>query len=151
MYYEPGPWSTSDWCILRQIYPWSGLVLKPQGVLHWVGGATGGPKGSFPTRFQTKLEQGRWVHIVERIVLDPDGQEGHWQSWLNGQKVLDISAPFGTSGKKEYWFKFGVYRGKQRSDGAPVKEVVSIKFANVRFGTEDLSPLITAPDPVESA
>lgn len=149
MYYEPGPWSTSDWCILRQIYPWSGLVLKPQGVLHWAGGSTGVHRDSFPTRFQTRLEQGKWFHIVERVVLDPDGGEGHWQSWLNGQKVLDMTEPFGTAGKKDYWFKFGIYRGKFRYDGTPAKEVVSIRYANVRFGTEDLSALIGAPESVD--
>ncbi len=149
IYYEPGPWSTTDWCILRQIYPWSGLVLKPGGILHWAGDATTDLTGMFGTRFATKLNQGTWYHIVERVVIDPDGIDGHWQSWLNGVQVLDSTLPFGMRGRKDYWFKFGIYRGKWRNDGRKVDEIVSVRYANVRFGADDLSALIAKPDPVE--
>ncbi len=149
MLYEPGPWSTSDWCILRQIYPWGGLVLKPDGVLHWTGGATDDPQGMWPTRFRTRIQQGTWIHLVERVVLDPGGEKGHWQSWLNGAKVLDLAAPIGYSKASGYWFKFGIYRGKRRRDGTPADETISVRYANVRFGSEDLSRLIASPEPVK--
>jgi Polysaccharide lyase len=152
MLYEHGPWSTSDWCILRQIYPWSGLVLKPGGILHWAGAATDDPKDVWPTRFQTAIPQGTWLHFVERVVLDPGGKNGQWQSWLNGKKVLDLAAPVGyAKAANGYWFKFGIYRGTQRRDGTKVDETVVVRYANVRFGTEDLTRIIATPDRITEA
>ena len=46
-----------------------------------------------------------------------------------------------------YYIKFGIYRSKWRRSGEPADEPISIRYANLRFGTEDLSSRIANPDP----
>jgi len=153
MYYEPsdrGAWSTADWCILRQIYafyeksqrPWSALVLKPGGVLHWLGGSATDPRGFWPTRYHQRIVQGQWLHFVETCKFDPDGGNGYWRSWLNGRQVLDYRGSVGKPGIKSVYAKFGIYRSR------PTREIVSTRCANMRFTTDDLSALIEKPEPV---
>ena len=158
MYYEKGPWSTSDWCILHQLYQIDGStmahILKPNGVLHWLG-ADAAQKGSgWPTRHHQVIEQDTWLNFVEVVRFDPEQGKGYWKSWVNGQQVLEYRGALGTKGVKTCYPKFGIYRGKTEAwkpgGPGPVKETIAVRYANMRFGTEDLSALIAKPDPIPS-
>jgi hypothetical protein len=156
MFYEPGAWSTADWCILRQVYaryasrgsPWSVLLLKPGGQLLWVGSAADDPTGAWPLRHRQQIPQGQWLHFVEAFKFDPEGGKGYWRSWLNGQQVLDFSGAVGKAGVVSRYAKFGIYRSRTQRSGQRVAETVNIRFVNMRFGTDDLSELIDKPEPV---
>ncbi len=156
MYYEPGAWSTADWCILRQIYalysdrgrPWSALVLKPGGKLHWLGGAADDPRGFWPTRYNQQIQQGQWLNFVETYKFDPDGGTGYWRSWLDGKQVLEFQGAVGKPGMKSHYAKFGIYRSRQRGSGGAVSDIVNARFVNMRFTTDNLSHLIQKPEPV---
>jgi hypothetical protein len=156
MYYEPGPWSTSDWCILRQIFarytvsssPWSVLVLKPNGVLHWLATAQDDPKGFWPTRHNMRIEQGKWLHFVETYKFDPDKGDGYWTAWLNGNKEIDFRGKVGKTGTTTRYAKFGIYRATTTRNGQRVQETVNVRYANMRFTTQDLSHLIGKPEPI---
>lgn len=147
-HYERGPWSTSDWCMLRQVYPWSGLVLKPGGRLHWLGPAEDTPAGQWPAHTEMTLEQGRWYHVVERFRLDPAGGKGYWQAWLDGRQIVDIAGALGSTRAKSYWLKLGIYRGKWTRQRKPASETVTVRYVNPRFGKSSLEALIAKPDPV---
>lgn len=156
MLYEPGPWSTSDWCILRQIYarytasgrPWSVLSLKPGGELHWVGGNADDPKDFWPLRHTQRIPQGEWLHFVETYKFDPHGRNGYWKSWLNGRQVLDHKGAVGKGGVTSHYAKFGIYRSRTTGAGGPVTELVNVRHANMRFTTDDLSHLIGHPEAI---
>ena len=156
MYYEPGAWSSADWCILRQIYafysdrgrPWSALVLKPGGLLHWIGGAADDPPRFWPTRYNQPIQQGQWYNFVETYKFDPEGGAGYWRSWLDGTQVLDFRGAVGKPSMKSHYAKFGIYRSRQNSAGGPVPETVNARFANMRFTTLSLAHLISKPEAV---
>jgi hypothetical protein len=156
MFYEPGAWSTADWCILRQIYarytatgrPWSVLLLKPEGELLWVGGAADDPQGSWPLRHRQPIPQGEWLNFVETYKFDPEGGNGYWRSWLNGKQVLDFRGAVGRAGVTTRYAKFGIYRSRTQSSGSPVTETVNVRFVNMRFTTDDLSHLVASPEAV---
>ena len=159
MYYEKGPWSTSAWCILHQLFQVDGEplahVLKPDGMLHWVGSDTTDKPGVWPDRHSHKIEQGTWINFVEVRKFAPETGDGYWKSWVNGQQVLDHHGALGAKGVKACYAKFGLYRNARVAwDGldpnvgpAFVKENVAVRFANLHFGKEDLSRLIANPDP----
>lgn len=160
LHYEPGAWSTSDWCILQQMFQVGGSpivhVLKSDGMLHWVAADTAGTGGAFPVRHKMKLEQGKWLNFIETYKFDPVGGQGYWKCWLNGLQVLDFKGALGTKGATHCFPKFGIYRGVLRPwDGIdvktlinPVTESISVRYCNMRFGVEDLSKLITEPEPI---
>lgn len=154
LFYEPGPWSTSDWCVLRQVYarflftggPWSLLLLKPGGVLHWHGAVADDAGGLGRSRYNLPMPQGEWLNFVETYKFDPGGANGYWKAWLNGKQVLEFRGAVGLKGATSHYPKFGIYRGRKQKSGAPVPEIVSVRFANMRFTTRDLSDLIAQPD-----
>lgn len=163
MYYEPGPPSTSDWCILHQILHVGGWpmphLLKPNGDLLWVGAAATDGPGSDRVRHRQKIEQGMWLNFVETYKFDPDGGNGFWKSWLNGRQVLDYKGALGNKGSKHCYAKFGIYRSINKTwDGITdfrieperwkVPETLVVRFANMRFDHADLSHLIANPEPV---
>ena len=126
----------------------------------WVGHAANEPHKN-GVRHRQKIKQGEWIHFVESCKFDPDGGNGHWKSWVNGSQVLDYKGALGTKGAKKCYVKFGIYRGiamawaaRKNNSGNPsghrVSENVSIRYANMRFGHDDLSHLIgnreTIPD-----
>ena len=162
MYYEPGEWSTSQWCIVRQIYHIKGWpmphLLKPKGLLMWVGYAEGESKNS-SVRHKQRIKQGEWIHFVETYKFDPVGGKGYWKSWLNGSQVLDYKGALGKKGATDCYAKFGIYRGikmawaarkneHENPSGKRVRETVSIRYANLRFGHEDLSKYIDKPEEI---
>lgn len=160
MFYEPGDWSTSDWCILRQIYHVKGYpmthLLKPGGQLLWVGAAGSDKPDDDRIRYRQKIDQGAWLHFVESYKFDPINGAGHWKSWLNGRQVVDYQGALGFKTSPARYVKFGVYRGiRMRRDGeledlprGRVKEKITMRYANLRFGYDDLSQLIPKPEPV---
>jgi Polysaccharide lyase len=160
MQVERGATSTSDWCILQQLFQVQGYpivhVLKPDGVLRWVAADAAKSGGAFPVRYQTKLEPGTWLNFVETLNLDPTPGQGYWRCWLNGQQVLDFKATLGTDRVTHCYAKFGIYRGVMETwDGVdpakaikPVKETLSARYCNMRFSHMDLSRLIAAPEPI---
>ena len=160
VYYEPGPWSTSDWLILHQLFQVKGQpiahILKPGGILHWVGSDATDKRGVWPDRHSQKLEQGKWINFVEVRKFAPEAGDGYWKSWVNGEQVLDHHGALGIKGVTSGYAKFGIYRDTRIPfDGVDpnvdlpyVKEDVALRFANLHFGTKDLSRLIASPEPV---
>jgi len=158
-YFEPGAWTTSDWCILQQMYQVGGSpvvhVLKPDGTVYWGGVDAANPKAS-PYRHKQKITQGAWFNFVEVYKFDPVGGAGYWRSWVNGEQVLNFEGAFGSKGASHAYAKFGVYRFVYRTwngiDMAtlhtPANETISVRYANIRFGVEDLSRLVKSPDPI---
>lgn len=163
MHHEPGPPSTADWCILRQIYHVNGWpmphILKPNGDLLWVGHAASEPKGSNAIRHRQKIKQGEWMNFVETYKFDASGGNGYWKCWLNGKQVLDYKGSLGSARSKQCFVKFGVYRSiRMHWDGITdifkdpsiiaVKETTNVRYANMRFTHDDLSHLIAKPEPI---
>lgn len=163
MFYEPGPESTSDWCIVRQVFHLDGWpmphILKPSGELLWAGATeTDNPMADM-VRHRRPLERGKWLHFVETYKFDPEHGNGYWKSWLNGEQVLDYKGALGNKKSKFCYVKFGLYRGIRKTwDGVTdiekdpsilaVTETLAMRYANMRFGYDDLSRLITAPEPI---
>ena len=160
MFYELGEMSTSDWCSLNQYYQSGGTpttmshLLKPGAVLHWIGADPYPMKNTMSTRYTERIPQGVWIHYVETVKFDPDNAEGYWKSWVNGRQVVDFKGGMGAKGGKGCYRKFGIYRGRQRGNNpngptqpGAVSETFSIRYANMRFTTDDLSKLIKSPEP----
>lgn len=158
MFYESEQWPTSDWCIVKQLFQRGGQpivhVLKPDGVMHWVGADAGDTGAAWPARHSQRLERGVWLHFVETYRLAPEAGEGYWISWINGRKVMEHRGAFGTRGASGCYSKIGVYRHKHQGwnarenrIGDRVSETVAIRYANLRFGEEDLSRLTQTPPP----
>ena len=159
MFLEEGPPSTSDWVIFQQVFQIKGQpfvhVMKSNGVMHWVGADANMKPGVWPTRHNQKIQPGVWINVVEVYKFDPVGGNGYWKSWVDGRQVLDFKGALGTKGVEHCYAKFGIYRAvKQTWLGITpndpvvyVKEALSARFANMRFGTQDLSGLIDKPDP----
>jgi hypothetical protein len=156
MLYESDQWSTSDWCIIKQLFQRGGQpvvhVLKPGGILHWVGVDAGHTGAAWPTRHSQRIERGVWLHFVETYRFAPDTGDGYWQSWINGRQVMEYRGPLGTRGASACYSKLGVYRLMHQGwnalanrIGDRVAETVSIRYANVRWGEEDLSALAANP------
>jgi len=127
-YLEPGPPLTSDWMTLGQIPGLMGHFVK-NTVMTWSAA-----KRPFHSE---AISRGVNYHIVEKFIMDP--VNGYYGSWFNGKQVADFHGPLGDAGKN-YYVKFGIYRGI-------AQETLSVRYANYKFGTDDLSALITNPDP----
>jgi hypothetical protein len=128
LYIEPGPRLTSDWMALGQIPGLMGHMFK-NSIMSWV--------------FQGKTFHSEIVRpeqnyqFAEKIVVDP--VNGYYGAWFNGRQVVDYHGRVGDAGKK-YYYKIGIYRGT-------AQETMTVRYANFKFGTADLSPLIANPDP----
>lgn len=157
---EHGPWSTADWCILHQHYLIGGSpivhLLKPDRTLNWIASDTRDPKKQNAVRHRQPIEQGVWLEFVETLRIDPSGNAGYWRSWLNGRQVVDFHGPVGGVGVRHCFPKFGIYRsvgrspssGKGSTSGKQSSETLVVRYANMRFGTDDLSALVAnAPPP----
>lgn len=128
LYLEPGPPLTSDWMVLGQIPGLMGHFIK-NTIMTWSAA-----KRPFHSE---AIARGVNYHFVEKFVMDP--VNGYYGSWFNGKQVADFHGPMGDAGKN-YYVKFGIYRGI-------ASETLSVRYANYKFGTDDLSTLITNPDP----
>ncbi|MCB1511876.1 MAG: heparin lyase I family protein [Hyphomicrobiaceae bacterium] len=155
MYVEPGLRSEAAWCILNQIYQYGGdtnaHVLRSDGKLYWVGKATNDPPG-WPVRYSQPLKRGVWLQFVETYKFDPVGGNGHWKSWLDGRQVVNFKGPLGSKRAKAVYPKFGIYRAtSQPYDGVEDRRAtdrLSVRYANMRFGRQNLSHLIKKPEPL---
>lgn len=129
LYIEPGPSRfTSDWIALGQIPGLMGHILK-NTIMSWNAAGKG--------HHSAIIRPGENYQFVEKIIIDP--VNGYYGSWLDGMQVVDYHGRMGDAGKK-YYYKIGIYRGT-----AP--EIMAARYANFKFGTTDLSPLIANPDP----
>jgi hypothetical protein len=128
LYIEPGSAFTSDWIILGQVPGLSGHILK-KTIMDW---------HSDNKKFHSEtIRAGQNYQFVEKIIVDP--VNGYYGAWFNGKQIIDYKGHFGDAGKK-YYYKIGVYRAR-----AP--ETMTVRYANFKFGTADLSSLIASPDP----
>lgn len=128
LHIEPGPRMTSDWIVLGQIPGLMGHFVKNM-IMTWSAAGR--------TLHSERIVQGKDYQFVEKVIVDP--ANGYYGSWLNGKQVVDYHGPMGVAGKT-YYPKFGIYRG-----AAP--ETMTVRYANYKFGTADLSGLIAGPDP----
>jgi hypothetical protein len=128
LYVEPGPPFTSDWILLGQIPGLMGHILK-KTIMGW----TAQDKG-FHSEF---IRPGQNYQFVEKIIIDP--ANGYYGAWFNGKQIIDYKGRLGDAGRK-YYYKIGIYRGV-------AQEVMTVRYANFKFGTADLSSLIANPDP----
>lgn len=129
LHVEPGPGMTADWIVLGQIPGLMGHFVKNM-IMTW--------SAANKTFHSERIAQGVNYQFVEKFIVDP--VNGYYGSWFNGKQVVDYHGPFGGVGKT-YYPKFGIYRG-----AAP--ETMTVRYANYKFGTADLSGLIANPDPV---
>jgi hypothetical protein len=123
LHIEPGPRMTADWIVLGQIPGLMGHFVKNM-IMTWSAAGR--------TLHNERIAQGKDYQFVEKVIIDP--ANGYYGSWLNGKQVVDYHGPMGAVGKT-YYPKFGIYRG-----AAP--ETMTVRYANYKFGTVDLSALI---------
>jgi hypothetical protein len=97
-------------------------VTSPPATVHYT-------YDEFP-RFQ-------WVNFVHRLKPDYSGS-GVIQSWIDGVQVVDYAGAFGFDDLLGPYFKFGIYSGE-------VDYVRIVEYANMEFGTTDLSDRILNP------
>jgi hypothetical protein len=128
LHIEPGPRMTADWIVLGQIPGLMGHFVKNM-IMTWSAAGR--------TLHNERIAQGKDYQFVEKIVIDP--ANGYYGSWLNGKQVVDYRGPMGGVGKT-YYPKFGIYRGA-------TAETMTVRYANYKFGTTDLSGLIANSDP----
>jgi len=129
LHIEPGPRLTADWIVLGQIPGLMGHFVKNM-IMTW--------SAANKTFHSERIAQGVNYQFVEKIIIDP--VNGYYGSWFNGKQVVDYHGPFGAAGKT-YYLKFGIYRGA-------TPETMTVRYANYKFGTADLSGLIANPDPI---
>jgi hypothetical protein len=129
LHIEPGSRMTADWIVLGQIPGLMGHFIKNM-IMTW--------SAAGKTFHSERISQGLNYQFVEKFIIDP--VNGYYGSWFNGKQVVDYHGPFGAVGKT-YYPKFGIYRG-----AAP--EAMTVRYANYKFGTADLSGLIANPEPV---
>jgi hypothetical protein len=131
VYIEPGPRFTADWIALGQIPGLMGHILK-QTIMTW-------SLADKPLHSEF-ITPGRNYQFVEKFIFDP--VNGYYGSWLNGKQVVDYHGRvWGPKlPKDKYYYKFGIYRGT-------AQETMTVRYANYKFGTTDLSALIANPDP----
>jgi hypothetical protein len=129
LHIESGPRMTADWIVLGQIPGLMGHFIKNM-IMTW--------SAAGKTLHSERIDQGINYQFVEKFVVDPIS--GYYGSWFNGKQVVDYHGPFGGAGKT-YYPKFGIYRGA-------AAETLTVRYANYKFGTSDLSTLIANPDPI---
>jgi hypothetical protein len=129
IYVEPGSRLTADWIVLGQIPGLMGHFVKNM-IMTW--------SAANKSLHSERIAPGLNYRFVEKIIIDP--VNGYYGSWFNGKQVVDYHGPMGGAGKT-YYPKFGIYRG-----AAP--ETMTVRYANYKFGTADLSGLIDNPDPM---
>lgn len=101
----------------------------------------------------TPLETGAWYHVVISSTFSRSGG-GSVRWWLNGVEISDPNAqiPVGYSRVEGLGFMYGAYTSGTNGDVAdPETNKVDLDYANVEFGTGDLSARITRPRPVPVA
>ncbi len=90
--------------------------------------------------YATTIAKGRWYDIVIHLTPGPTGN-GALEVWIDGVKVVDeTNAPIGFASSVSNYWKYGIY-----DDNDTTTRVVW--FANMEFGTADLSARITSPLP----
>lgn len=129
LHIEPGSRLTADWIVLGQIPGLMGHFVKNM-IMTW--------SAANKTFHSERINQGVNYQFVEKFIVDP--VNGYYGSWFNGKQAVDHHGPFGGAGKT-YYPKFGIYRG-----AAP--ETMTVRYANYKFGTSDLSGLIANPDAI---
>jgi hypothetical protein len=138
LYVEPGTWSSSDWLVLEQMPGlWGHIIQKGAHAMSFFLTNVSAPLARLP------VESGVWYNFVEKYVV---GSNGAVASWVNGKQVANYTGSVGSGGS--YYPKLGIYRGNQTAAGLPVVESIGARYANFKFGTADLSALISTPDPV---
>lgn len=147
---EPGLPGSPDAYIgqLHQTTETGYSALDPPFAFHLVGDTlkidtrtdNGSPPSGNPsavTRYSFKPARGRWYNVVFKIKIDPAGT-GLLSVWIDGVQVVNLtSIATGYNSVGNYW-KFGVYRTAETVTFA-------IRYANMEFGTTDLTARITAP------
>jgi hypothetical protein len=142
IYIDKGDPSTSDWVMLGQIHdrvdreslgPVFSLSLR-SGEYLTVDIPGAGQIGSYP------IARGVWYNRIFNLKFNQSGG-GYIKVWINGTKVADFHGNTGNGQTKYYYWKYGIYR-------AYAPEYIGVRYANLRIGTDDLSALIAAPDPI---
>lgn len=153
---EPGAAGSPDAYIgqLHQTAEAGYTSLDPPLAFHLVGTTlkvdtrtdNGTPPAGNPsavTRYSFDPVRGRWYNVVFKINIDPAGS-GALEVWIDGTKVVNLSGiATGYNAAGNYW-RIGVYRNAETVTFA-------LRFANVEFGTTDLTARITAPKALTTA
>ena len=96
---------------------------------------SGNPAGV--TRYAFDPVRGRWYNVVFKVKVDPAGA-GLLSVWIDGTQVVNLTGiATGFNAAGNYW-KFGAYRSADTATFA-------IRYANMEFGTTDLSARATSP------
>lgn len=101
-------------------------------------------------RAPTPLTTGAWYNVVISSVFSRSGG-GSVRWWLNGIEISDPDAriPVGYSRIEGLAFMYGGYTSGINGDTAdPQRNKVDLDYANVEFGTGDLSERIKRPRPI---
>lgn len=153
---EPGAAGSPDAYIgqLHQTAEAGYTALDPPLAFHLVGTTlkidtrtdNGTPPAGNPsavTRYSFTPTRGRWYNVVFKIKIDPAGT-GLLSVWIDGTQVVNLTGiATGYNAVGNYW-KEGVYRNAE-------SVTFAIRFANVEFGTTDLTARITAPKALTTA
>jgi hypothetical protein len=81
---------------------------------------------------------GQWIKFVHQINVDPNGVTSLWKVWENGTLIINSTAAMGFANSPGNHWKFGLYRNTIGGNSVAW-------YANMEFGTSDLSARIAAP------
>lgn len=97
------------------------------------------------TRYaEANFPRDQWVYFVHKLRFSRTGN-GYIQTWRNGVEVVPgTTIPLGYNDVIGPWWKYGIYR-------VSTHETTIVDFANVEFGTSDLSGRIAHPPPIPSS
>lgn len=120
--------------------PWA-MELTAGGAFRWMRRwEEGGVYQEDPVALAPAI-RGAWFTALHRVVFDPT-PNGASASWINGKPVFNLSDVATTYDDKSgpYW-KMGIYRALQTAG-------LSLEYANVEIGGDELLSRIIAPLPI---
>ena len=138
---EPGASYHSDWTAISQMH---GSEVRPFAVqfkdddlfVYTEHLENGREVGNL--RYSGKLPRGVWHSAVFHLTQS-SSNDGVFEFWLDGAKIVSFKGPIGSDGNQAYW-KFGIYRGY-----GPIATPLAVEYANMEVGTRDLSERVENP------
>lgn len=93
------------------------------------------------TRWEVPLVAGVWHYQISKFRLSRSGG-GYLKTWLDGAVKFDGSIPLGFNDTLGPHLQQGIYKAVGATDD------IEIRFANIRYTTDDLSAYTTSPPPI---